>query len=293
MPWSTHEHEPWPKRKKYKKRKAIPLEAQNVTLQAQASAAEQIKTPVKNQGAAVDAPEDSSHTEETASTVNVTTDTLTTSTPEPTKQHSTASLSKSSSVVTPTQPTKGVSRTAIPAIPLVPVLPKDTAADSSKLEADKSEPRETPSEDPQAPAEVPEENQEAKSAAPRPSYRNWADVLKPMTAPKATTTAKSGTNGTAANGSVEIASEQPGASGVAKSGAVALAEVLKSYRVGGSEKTGEKLVFIEPRGLHNSGVDCFMNSVSSILRHYLCRLLILGVYRSFKYSSFAHHFMHS
>lgn len=194
------------------------------------------------------------------STVNVATDTLTTSTPEPTKQHPTASLPKSPSISAPTQPHKAAPRATVP---VVPVLPKNGVVDGSRAEANTSEESSTLRDDSEEQTEASEEHQEA-IVAPRPSYRNWADVLKPMAASKASAPTKTGANGTASSDGAEVASEQPSTLGVAKSGTVALAEVLKSYRVGGADKTGERLVFIEPRGLHNSGVDCFMNSVSFI-----------------------------
>lgn len=133
--------------------------------------------------------------------------------------------------------------------------------DSSKAEMNTSEGPGPVGPNADEQTEASEEQQEVKSA-PRPSYRNWADILKPTTTSKASAPTKTGANGTAAADGTDVASEQPSTLGVAKSGTVALAEVLKSYRVGGADKTGEKLVFIEPRGLHNSGVDCFMNSVS-------------------------------
>lgn len=209
----------------------------------------------------MEAQDDSSHTEETVSTVNVVTDTLTTSTPEPTKRVPTPSIQKSPVVSATTQPSKAAPRTAASAVPVVPALPKNGTVDSTKTETNASETSAPPSGNAIEQTEVSEEPQEVTSA-PKPSYRNWADILKPTATSKPSAPAKTSANGIAVSEAAEVAPEQPGVLGMTKSGTVGLAEVLKSYRVGSADKTGEKLVFIEPRGLHNSGVDCFMNSVS-------------------------------
>lgn len=168
---------------------------------------------------------------------------------------------------------------------MVPVLPKNGLADSSKPEINTNEGPGPAGPDADVQTEVSEEHQEVKSA-PRPSYRNWADILKPTTSSKASASAKTGANGTAVADGIDAASEQPSTLGVAKSGTAALAEVLKSYRVRGADK----LVFIEPRGLHNSGVDCFMNSV-----RFFCASYTLAadktVSRSSRFSCFVPHSM--
>lgn len=213
----------------------------------------------------INAPDDSSHTEETTSTLNVATDTLTTSTPEPKKQHPMPFVQKSSPTTTSAQSSKTAPRTTIPAMPVVPALPKNSVTDSSRLEINTSETSTPQSGNAEGQAEVPEQQKEV-AFAPRSSYKNWADILKPAATSKAPVS-KTGANGNAANDSTEVASEQPSTLGVAKSGTISLAEVLKAYRVGGADRNGEKIVFIEPRGLHNSGVDCFMNSVSVNVRN--------------------------
>lgn len=288
LPWSTHEDEPWPRRKKYKKRRALPLEAESVTLQT--TSADQVATATEQHDSVADAPDDSSHTEETMSTVNVATDTLTTNTPEPTKQQSTPSLPKSPSIAKTASPVKVAPRPAVPAVPVVPALPKNGAVDINRTETNTNERSVQVGVETDVPPEVSEEPQEVTSA-PKPSYRNWADILKPTTTTKPATIAKPGANGNTANEGTEIMSEQPSTLAVAKSGTVALAEVLKSYRVGGADKTGEKLVFIEPRGLHNSGVDCFMNSVSLVPIQATSGPLTKPMSRSSKFSSSVTPFM--
>lgn len=238
----------------------------------QTAQAEPVVTATGQNSSGIDAPDDSSHTEETTFTVNVATDTLTTSTPEPTKQHPTPSVQKSSPTPTSAQSSKTAPRTTVPAVPVVPALPKNGATDGSRVEINASETSAPPSGNTEEQAEVPEQQKEVASA-PRSSYKNWADILKPAATSKSPT-AKTGANGTAANDSTEVASEQPSTLGVTKSGTISLAEVLKAYRVGGADRNGEKVVFIEPRGLHNSGVDCFMNSVSVSVRNITSKSLI-------------------
>lgn len=264
LPWSTHEDEPWPRRKKFKKRKALPLQAESVTLQA--AQAEPVVTAAGQNSSGTDAPDDSGHTEETTSTVNVAADTLTTSTPEPTKQHPTPSVPKSPPTPPSAQSSKTASRTTAPAVPVVPALPKNGATDGSKVELNASETSVPTRDNAEEQTEVPEQQKEVVPP-PRNSYKNWADILKPAATSKTAASAKTGANGAAANDGTEVSSEQPSTFGVAKSGTISLAEVLRAYRVGGADRNGEKMVFIEPRGLHNSGVDCFMNSVSVSARN--------------------------
>lgn len=258
LPWTTHQDEPWPKRKKHKKKKTRPIEGQDVTLQPSVSenpdASSALDSELSSAQLSVerlsisnDARDDSSHTEETESTVNVASDTLTTSTPEPVAHFAKPAPRELSPVATPQQMSKAV------VAPVVPALPKESSAPSEKQEkvsnGSTGEPIVELSLE-QAP--VPEVKPVAK-----PVYKNWADMARGSAASKALAGAQPTTNGlpTAANaGSVT----QTSSLGPAKSAKQTLADVLQLYRVKGNEP----VAFLEPRGLHNSAVDCYINSVS-------------------------------
>jgi ubiquitin carboxyl-terminal hydrolase 10 len=70
----------------------------------------------------------------------------------------------------------------------------------------------------------------------------------------AATAAQAQTNGNAAEGSAAV----PATGGFAKTNASSLAQALQAYR----PITPDKLAFLEPRGLVNTGNMCYMNSVS-------------------------------
>lgn len=75
-------------------------------------------------------------------------------------------------------------------------------------------------------------------------------------------------NGTATVDGPTAENGAPAMSGFARSNASSLAEALRSYQVGGVEK----IPFIEPRGLINTGNMCYMNSVSICLQSCMNRV---------------------
>jgi len=108
--------------------------------------------------------------------------------------------------------------------------------------------------------------EEAPSKSAQPSgpvkHGSWAKLFdKPATsAGNATATAAAThahTDGNAVAGAANAVSSAPG--GFAQSSASTIAEALQAYRAG----VVEKLAFLEPRGLVNTGNMCYMNSVST------------------------------
>lgn len=172
----------------------------------------------------------------------------------------------------PANPGKPVARSTVPAVPVVPALPKanpkdakaPSGADASSAE---TKPAATPGDVQAEPQTAPEEVngtaevKTAEAAPPAPAWskpKMWAGLFSkpgsavatsaPATAPAAQP------NGNAADES----SVAPGAGSFAKANASSVAEALQAYRPGAPDK----LLFLEPRGLVNTGNMCYMNSVS-------------------------------
>lgn len=203
---------------------------------------------------------DLSHSEETVSTVNVATDTLTTSTTEPAAQVAKHAPPNTSSVATPPQASKGASHNTTFAGLVVPVLPREGPADGNKSEPDKVKTGDRLNDGSHSQAPISEEQQEVK-ITPRPIFKNWADVARGSAAAKsAAAERESGANGIVGSADSDSGAQISGTSGLAQPNTRAIAEVLRSYRVSNRNKVS----FIEPRGLYNSSVDCYINSVSSI-----------------------------
>lgn len=145
-----------------------------------------------------------------------------------------------------------------PTATVVPILPKDSPADvvskSVAVRKETSEKSDGEPEPQQAP--VTEELPGAKPPAP-PVFKNWADVARGSAAAKSAAGAQSGANGASASTEISSGSQISGTTGTPQPQTRALVEVLRSYSV----DAPEKITFIEPRGLYNSAVDCYINSV--------------------------------
>lgn len=113
---------------------------------------------------------------------------------------------------------------------------------------------------------------EAKLAAPAHGPpKLWTGLFAKSSASATTGSTSSsprGTNGSAVADGSGTVNGTSGMSGCARSNANSLAEALRAYRVG----SAEKIPFVEPRGLINTGNMCYMNSVSL-----LARVLVLGL----------------
>lgn len=179
---------------------------------------------------------------------------------------------------TPPKSTKHTTRAAVPAVPVLPVIPKANAKEAKSTAASEGatpEPKQisqspvsdnptgtTPASDG---VEQPEGKSEAVPAPVKAAPKLWTGLFA-KTGPAAGPTTSTSTTGSAVAGSVnggaaDAAGGAPAGAGFAKANASSLAEALRAYRVGGSQK----LSFLEPRGLINTGNMCYMNSVGPVL----------------------------
>jgi ubiquitin carboxyl-terminal hydrolase 10 len=176
--------------------------------------------------------------------------------------------------VTPTSASRPASRPAVPAVPIIPAIPKAAprSTDAEKAQIDERQ-NATPEATPATTTEVngsatpaAEEAKAESQQAPQLKPKLWTGLFS-TPAPTAVPKASTGLNGAEAAAipptDTAATPEATGAGGDAvpsfkRSNTNSVAEALQAYRVG----PGEKLAFIEPRGLINTGNMCYMNSVS-------------------------------
>jgi ubiquitin carboxyl-terminal hydrolase 10 len=215
-----------------------------------------------------------------ASLASDTTSSIAVATPS-SSQEDTAVSSTSTVKLAPRAPVS-----AVPAVPIVPVLPKPNPKDARHLNSEKSsaKPIEPAAEVPSTveptvgaavstladePASVQAEEKQATSSTPSPAPaskvapRSWASLLTSAASASKEHSATSSDPNTTPNGT-PLADGQAATANNAtfgKSATNTITEALRSYQV----TTPEKVVFIQPRGLINTGNMCYMNSVLQVL----------------------------
>ncbi|PHH88015.1 hypothetical protein CDD83_8121 [Cordyceps sp. RAO-2017] len=172
-------------------------------------------------------------------------------------------------------------RPAAPALPVLPALPRpmskalgtdNKADDVKKLNGGNDSttdagsvstaPAETSNTEPTVANANADANTAPVASPPvRAAPASWADLFSKPSVKEPLNTAEQ--NGAATiNGSTTSGAAAPApAPSFSKNNANSLAEAIRSYRVGGSEKVS----FLEPRGLINTGNMCYMNSVLQVL----------------------------
>ncbi|KAK4121306.1 cysteine proteinase [Parathielavia appendiculata] len=168
---------------------------------------------------------------------------------------------------------------AVPALPVIPALPKPSAKETKpaagveKSSAEAKPAAAAPGEQQAEPAKSAAQGENgatevktAESAQPAPAPAKpklWTGLFaKPSSSAAASSSsvaaaAQAQTNGTATDG----ANALPGAGSFAKANASSLAQALQAYR----PTAPDRLAFLEPRGLVNTGNMCYMNSVLQVL----------------------------
>ncbi|KAK1756865.1 hypothetical protein QBC47DRAFT_443479 [Echria macrotheca] len=182
------------------------------------------------------------------------------------------------------QTVKPATRSAVPAVPalIVPALPKTSPKDTkaagtgTKLETqprpatdsdtagEKTEHSEQKSTTETSAGTAVEETPAQSSPAPPVSTKpkSWANLFTKTAAPGPSSAAAPSSQAQPSGGTTGPAATQASGTGTfSQSNVSSIAEALQNYRVGGAEK----LAFLEPRGLVNTGNMCYMNSVLQAL----------------------------
>ncbi|KAH6697023.1 ubiquitin carboxyl-terminal hydrolase [Plectosphaerella plurivora] len=146
------------------------------------------------------------------------------------------------------------SRPAVPAIPVVPALPKSSPK-ATKTETESAAPAVADAE-----SAAPQEDASPAKPAPRAPPSSWSALFAKRGGPPAK--AQSG-DGEVAPAEAESPDAAPASTAVpapAVNGNT-VAAALQAYRVG----QPERVKYIKPRGLVNSGNMCYMNSILQVL----------------------------
>lgn len=227
--------------KRRPKKKVKPIEGQDVTIQASQPAQTEDTTAHIDAGdvpASSNASNSARATEEVEITNDAATNVVTTSSLQPTAQTVGSIAQASSSGGAPPQSPQDETSKSHSTVPTA-----DGATCNSKTANRKDGTSESSVDEP-APHTV-------KTAAVPLPPKNWADLLK-----KKTVTSKAVPDGQVPTNGINE-TQASGALGPSQPSSKPLADVLREYN-----PSGGKVFFIEPRGLYNARVDCYMISVS-------------------------------
>lgn len=151
-----------------------------------------------------------------------------------------------------------VSKPAVPLVPVVPIVPHRPSTPRQPTKDDASHTSETPKTGAVASGSTPEAKEEivaqsadseqpAKPMSPtRAAPKSWADLVRSKALPR---------------GAVAPGTASAGSSDLMVHKAESLADVLSRLGENVSQYS-DKVAFLEPRGLVNTGNMCYMNSVS-------------------------------
>ncbi|KAL2157648.1 hypothetical protein VTH06DRAFT_5129 [Thermothelomyces fergusii] len=287
LPWLSQPDLPFPQRtsKLRRRKKLLGADAERVELPGQHAPAPD--APVEEDPAAREPLEDAQGTDGATPKAEPKTEDPATRSETPSTQDQPSEPAASSAPTTPSsaQPPKVAAATpstpagvkpAVPAVPLVPALPKASPKEAKPSSAAVEKAAPAKAQAAVASAERPAEaakpagvstdgSAEVAQPAPAPAWSKpklWTGLFSKSGSSAASTSsaaaaAHAQTNGNAAEGSTVVL----GPGGFAKANANSLAQALQAYRPG----TPDRLAFLEPRGLVNTGNMCYMNSVLQVL----------------------------
>ncbi|EDN03511.1 predicted protein [Histoplasma mississippiense (nom. inval.)] len=263
LPWLSVPEAPFPARAPRRRRKARTLQASTVRVEFSAKADPsdvKVQESISVEGPSKTAPEsekDGPATPQPSSESNLIQPTTPSST--------TASQTGTKPQHTPAQTTGA--RQAIPIVPIVPIIPSSPSTTKQPPTSPSKTTPTTPKRDGQVSLRpTPDETQTTDTApsstesaiptqdAPKPTPpirappKSWADLVRTKAPPSASSASPTSTR----------ISEL----GVSKG--ESLLDVI-NHLSSNAEQYGDKIAFIEPRGLVNTGNMCYMNSVLQIL----------------------------
>ncbi|KAL4748007.1 hypothetical protein BDW72DRAFT_162357 [Aspergillus terricola var. indicus] len=240
LPWLSIPDSPFPARAPRRQRKARNLQASSLSVELPAKDGQRTynEEPSKPQGTQTQTP--SEPQTPTLSAAPSVADSTQPTTPSSAVPSSSARQSKGSKAAVPVVP-------VVPVIP-VPNTPRRDKCDTGSSETPKSasEVTNTPAEKPVAAAEEPAESKPVEAVKPA-APKSWADLVRNKNL------ARNAASQSAPSGVVN---------GVVKSQSVA--DVILNLGDDVSQYS-DKVTFLEPRGLVNTGNMCYMNSVLQIL----------------------------
>ncbi|KAL1967296.1 hypothetical protein VTN77DRAFT_3342 [Rasamsonia byssochlamydoides] len=263
LPWLSVPEEPFPTRAPHRRRtgRLLQISEVSVELPAKETQRKDSLTPEQIQeNKPADAPAPVPSEPQTPITSQSQAPSETDST-HPTTPSSAAPTQATARPQNQAQPQAKTSKPAVPLVPVVPIVPespstprppsKETpaqtssatsdsvvATDNSVMETVKGEPAESTA----APAEKP-------PSPPRAAPKSWADLVRSKSQPR---------------GASQVAGASAEAGGLSVPRSESLVDVLNSLGPD-VDQYGEKIAFLEPRGLVNTGNMCYMNSVLQIL----------------------------
>ncbi|KAL2261828.1 hypothetical protein VTK26DRAFT_3212 [Humicola hyalothermophila] len=200
-------------------------------------------------------------------------------TPSTQDQDAPSTSATTPSSVQPPKPGKPATRPiarAVPAVPVIPALPKTGSKDATATAnaEGSSTKNKVASESNGAQAGSPETNPhevngttEAKPAeeaqpAPAPAKpKLWTGLFSKSSSTPSTSASATAAQARPNGGAAEASNAALAAGSFAKSNASSFAEALQAYRA----TSQDRLAFLEPRGLVNTGNMCYMNSVLQVL----------------------------
>lgn len=157
-----------------------------------------------------------------------------------------STVAEASKVATSQSQAKKDSRSTVPVVPVVPAVPaarpKTASSEAVPNAVGAAEQGVSAAPQPEASAET--KSAESVTPAPKAAPKSWADLMR------------SKNSAVAAASSATVNGAGP-PNGAAPSRASTLAGALKQFNV----DDNDKIAFLEPRGLVNTGNMCYMNSV--------------------------------
>lgn len=250
LPWLSVPDRPFPARTPHRRRKGRSLQISSVSVELPSK-----EPQLAKQEERLDEEKPVQQTVQEQSEPQTPSPSAAPSVADSTTQPTTPSSAVASTTARPQSHSKGP-KPAVPVVPVLPVIPSPVAHQRQPPKDDVSRAPETPKSTTASATsanETPKEDavkETAKAASPpRAAPKSWADLVR----------AKGASRVSGPAGALSIESN-----GLVMRKSESLADVLTSLGEDVSQYS-DKIAFLEPRGLINTGNMCYMNSVLQIL----------------------------